>query len=88
MTVLRLDPEAVVWQDIDGELVAIDLSTSEYLALNAAAAVAWPLLVRGATIDQLVDELCGRYDVNEDRARADMTEFVTTLRQRRLVTEV
>jgi hypothetical protein len=87
VTSLRLNPEAVVWQEIDGELVAIDLGTSEYLTVNGAAAVAWPLLVEGATLDQLVEALCSRYTIEEAQARADMLEFVTTLRQRRLVTE-
>ena len=83
----RLDPDAVVWQEIDGEIVAIDLSTSEYLSLNAAAVVAWPLLARGTTLDDLVEAVQANFAIPEDRAREDMTEFVTSLRRRRLVTE-
>ena len=83
---MQLDPSAVTWQYIDGELVAIDLSTSKYLTLNSAATVAWPLLEQGATIDQLVDAVVATFGVDADRARTDMTAFVTSLLQRRLVT--
>jgi hypothetical protein len=83
---MRLDPTAVTWQYIDDELVAIDLATSEYLTVNAVAAVAWPFLEKGATLDELVDAVVARFGVDQDRARADMTAFVTSLLQRRLVT--
>lgn len=75
------------WQTIDDEVVALDLNTSAYLAVNDVGAVLWPLVVAGTTEATLVAELTERFDVEEDRARADVDAFVERLRALSLVDE-
>jgi hypothetical protein len=84
--VLRLRPD-VEWRDIDGEVVVLDLDTSEYLAVNHSGAVLWPLVAAGATEGDLAEALRAHYDVDGGRARADVSEFVVRLRALGLVEE-
>ena len=70
----------MAWQDLDGEVVALDLASAAYLMANGAGSVLWPLLAEGATESRLVDELTSRYSIEPERARADVGAFVDQLR--------
>lgn len=83
--VVRLRAEAVDWREVDGEIVALDRASSVYLAINSSGAAMWPALVGGATIDELVDVLVARFEVEPPQARADVEAFVGDLAERRLL---
>lgn len=87
-TRVMLDPERVSWRDIDGEIIAVDLRTAEYLSLNNSAALLWQALVQGSTATQLVDRLTTSYGVDETTAAEDVDSFVAMMRQRGLVRQV
>ena len=55
---LRVRAEAVEWRTVEGEIVALDLRRSLYLAINPSGATLWPALVEGASRDELVERLC------------------------------
>jgi hypothetical protein len=85
MTVHRLVPDGVDWRPVDGEMVALDRRTSQYLALNATGTLLWEALLGGATTDELVELVTGRWEVDADRARADVEAFLATLAERHLL---
>ena len=70
----------MAWQDLDGEVVALDLAAAAYLMANGSGSVLWPLVAEGATESRLVDELITRYPIEPERARADVGAFVDQLR--------
>lgn len=72
----RLRSGAVAWSARDDEVVVLDLASSTYLRVNAAGAVLWPLLVEGATHDDLVEALVSAYGIERDQAGADVAAFV------------
>jgi hypothetical protein len=76
---LRLRTEELSWRKIDEEIVALDGRRSDYLAINGSGALLWPLLVDGATPEQLVSVLVESYGVDESRAAADTEAFVSAL---------
>ena len=82
--VVRLKPD-VEWRDLDGQAVALDLGTSDYLTLNESGTVLWSLVADGATEAQLSDALVARFDLDPARARADAASFVGRLRELALV---
>ncbi len=84
--VLRLKP-GVEWQHVDDEVVALDLGTSAYVAVNDTGAALWPLVAGGTTPQQLVEALTASFPVDAERARADVDAFVLQLRSLRLVDE-
>lgn len=83
--IVRLREEAVDWREVDGEIVALDRATSVYLSINPSGAALWPALVDGATVDELVEMLLARFDVDPPRARADVDAFVGDLAERQLL---
>ena len=46
---LRVRADALEWREVDGEIVALDLRRSVYLAINPSGALLWPALVEGAS---------------------------------------
>ena len=81
----KLRPTRLSWRVIDDEVVVLDLQHDEYFTLNAAGAAVWHLLVDGATVEQLVDALMARFDVDADAAARDAAAFVASLRERDLL---
>ena len=85
MSVLRLRSDNLFWREADGEVVALDAQSSRYFAANPTASALWERLVEGATRDELVDALCGRYRVAREVAEADVTAFLDELTARGLL---
>jgi hypothetical protein len=82
---LRLRSDALEWREMDGEIVALDLRTSTYFAVNASAALVWPALADGATREQLVEQLATRYSVDPGDAARDVDAFLASLESQGLL---
>jgi len=81
----KLRADAVDWREVEGEVVVLDRMSSSYLAINTTGAVLWPALVEGSRTADLVSLLRSEFDVDEQRAEADVRAFVTMLRERDLL---
>lgn len=77
-----LRPGRVEWRQVEGEIVALDVEASEYLAVNSSGAVLWERLVAGVTTEELVGELQARYGIDEATAAGDVAAFLDQLRGR------
>jgi len=73
---LKLRDGGVIWKEVDGETLLLDLGTSTYLAVNESAALLWRLLAEGTTREALENALKATYDLGADDARADVAEFL------------
>ena len=85
MTELKLRGQGVAWTDVDGEIVALDETSAEYLAANAAGGLLWRALAEGSTRDELVAKLAAEYGLTPERAAADTDAFIAALRERDLL---
>jgi hypothetical protein len=85
MTALRLRPDALSWREVGGELVAVDTSTSTYLAANATGLLLWRALAEGTTREDLAAELVSQFGIAYERAVADVDRFVASVRERGLL---
>lgn len=75
----------VIWREVDGDIVGLDLRSSRYFTLNTTAAQLWKLLEHDAETDELVDALVHAYGVEPDRARTDVAAFVEAMREHGLL---
>jgi rhodanese-related sulfurtransferase len=81
----RLRSDALEWREVDGEIVALDVRTAQYLAVNATGAALWPLLAEGATRQDLVAALVASFETDGDTAGRDVDAFVAMLREQDLL---
>jgi hypothetical protein len=78
--ILRLREKDLEWREVEGEVVALDLRTSRYLAVNRTGARLWSSLAKGATHEQLTETLVQSYGISSEQADAETNEFVDMLR--------
>jgi hypothetical protein len=77
--VLKVKADGLDWRNIDGEIVALDLRSSTYLAINRSGARLWPMLVLGADREALVELLVSEYDLTAEQAAVDVGAFLDLL---------
>jgi hypothetical protein len=86
MTSLRFNAW-MTHERLDDEVIAINLETGAYYALDGAAADAWTLVAAGASTDEIVAILDGRYDTSADTLRADVVAFLAELTEQGIATD-
>lgn len=64
---------------VDDELVLLDPTAGTYFGVNESGSTIWGLLRRGCSAADAAAELSARFDVDADRARADVDWFVGRL---------
>ncbi len=82
---LRLRNEGLAWQAIEGQIVALDLDSSVYLAANRTGALLWGLLAEGTTREALIASLVQTFEVERETAARDVDGFLDQLSERCLL---
>jgi hypothetical protein len=77
--------ERVVWQEIAGEAVLLDLDSERYFGLNAIGTEVWRGLSAGLPLARIIEDLLPRYAVDAERLTADVAALVTHLRSEGLL---
>ena len=75
---VTISPE-VLFQEVSGEMVLLDLSSESYFGLDAVGARSWGLLESGATVGEVVDTLMGEYEVERETLEADVGAWLERL---------
>lgn len=82
---VQLRADRLDWRIVDGDVVALDRTTSEYLAVNETGAAIWPALAAGATRGELRDIVTRTFVVAPEVAAADLDRFLAVLEDRGLI---
>jgi hypothetical protein len=77
--------EEVIWRELDGQVVVLNPKTWNYLGVNGTGNELWPLVVEGATREQLVGHLTNTYGVSAETAERDVAAFVDSLSELELL---
>ena len=78
-------PEDVVFREIDGESVLLDLASGEYYGLNEVGTRIWSWLVERERPDEMVSRLAQMYAVDVGVLERDLLELLGELWDRGLV---
>jgi hypothetical protein len=76
---LQIRPGVLEWREVEGEIVALDLRSKTYLAVNSTGAAIWPALVSGADREELLARVLERFSVSREQAAADLDAFLAEL---------
>jgi hypothetical protein len=77
---MRIAPAPdVMFRTVDDESVLLDLKSETYLGLDPVGTRMWTLLTRSGSIQEAYEALLREYDVDPDRLRADLEDFVQKL---------
>jgi hypothetical protein len=82
---MRIRSDVLEWRDVEGEIVALDLRTQTYLAINKTGAAIWPMLLAGRDRSELRAELTRKFGVSEEQADEDLDAFLAELAEQNLL---
>jgi hypothetical protein len=78
-------PERVLFRDLAGEAVLLDLESGLYYGLNETGTRMWSLLVHHHQIEPALCSLLEEYEAPQERLQTEFLEFVEILASRRLI---
>ena len=71
--------EDVVFREVSGEMVLLDLSSGTYFGLNEVGARIWTLLHHGGSLRDAFDAALAEYDVSPNAFERDLLGLVREL---------
>ncbi|MBN1138603.1 MAG: PqqD family protein [Anaerolineae bacterium] len=77
--------EDVLFQDVAGEAVLLNLHTGQYYGLDEIGTYVWSALNENMTMDQILAALLTEYDVAEDELQRDLLALIDALCAHELV---
>lgn len=85
---IRPHPD-VVWREVDGEVVLLNVATGQYFGLDAVGSQVWMLLQSagpgGANLTRLSAMVTGEFEVDLATAERDLTVLVNDLISQQLL---
>jgi coenzyme PQQ synthesis protein D (PqqD) len=80
---VTISPE-VVFKELGGEGVLLDLASGIYFGLDETSTRLWLLLQANGSLRRVFDEMIEEFDVDPDRLERDLLQFVADLTRRNL----
>ena len=77
--------EDVVFQELDGEAVLLNMRTGIYFGLNPMGTRIWQLLSEHGEVKTVTTMLLDEYNVSEDQLRNHLSDFIEQLQSKGLV---
>ena len=79
-------------RNIAGSDIVVPVGNAEkifngLITLNESGAFFWNALLKDTTVDEVVKKVTSEYDVDEERAKADVEKFIEQLRENNLIEE-
>lgn len=65
----------VIFQELEGELVLLNLSNEQYFGLDPIGKRIWELLQQSNSLEVCVSAICAAYDVDEIVAKKDIEKL-------------
>jgi hypothetical protein len=78
-------PDGIVYRDLRGELVLLNLKTGVYFGLDPIGTRIWQLLQDRSSLQEVLDALLQEYEVAEAECREHLVDFVLAMRKNGLV---
>ncbi len=81
---VTISPE-VLFQEVSGEIVLLDLASESYFGLDKIGARIWALLKEDKSVGQVLDALLEDYEVDRARLEKDVNELLENLLEAGLI---
>lgn len=77
--------EGVVFRDLEGEMVLLNLKSGVYFGLDSVGTRIWHLLREPGPLRKVLDALVDEYEVAEGPCERDLLRFIGLLREKALI---
>jgi hypothetical protein len=77
--------DEAVWRVIDGEVVVLIPQEQSLHALTGCGSRIWELIEGETTVLEIIEQICAEYEVDSQKAREEIIEYVDKLVHKKLV---
>lgn len=77
----------VVFRELDGQSVVLNLSSGRYFGLNAVGTRVWQLIAQGAGVDSVIRTVTAEYEADAATIERDVLALLEDLEKRGLVVD-
>lgn len=82
----RVTPRSdVLFRELDGESVLLNMGTGKYFGLDPVGTRMWQVLVEVQDVDTTCSRLLEEYEVDETRLREDLQKLIHELAEHQLI---
>lgn len=78
--------DKLVFNKLDDEIVMMSITNGEYYGLDAVATFIWENIETPCTFSDLIEKLTREFDVDKAQCTKDVSEFLTTMEEKNLLT--
>ncbi|GMQ79459.1 MAG: PqqD family protein [Anaerolineae bacterium] len=78
----------VVFREVDGTVVALNLNSGQYFTLNEVGSRIWVLLAEQDSRNSLIETVLNEYDVSRSQLEENLLDFLQDLIASDLVEEI
>lgn len=82
----KVNTPPVVHQTLDGEVIVVNLDSGTYYSIAGTGAEIWGAIESGATLEETVDHVLGRYEGESAHVERAVVRFVEELVRAELIT--
>ena len=75
----------VVFRDLDGEAVILDLASGTYFGLNEVGTLVWRMIEEGRNAAEVVEGIAAEYDADRETIARDVQRLFDELSARHLI---
>lgn len=75
----------LLYSEIQDEIVALNIDTSEYIGFNAVGSRIWSIIEQPIGFAELLNSIVQEFDVNSEQARTDAMHFLQKLDDKKLI---
>ncbi|MCX6714780.1 MAG: PqqD family protein [Candidatus Uhrbacteria bacterium] len=83
----RINDQKVINETLDGETIIINLENGNYYSMNTSGSVAWELLAKNHSLEQIVNAFLARYEANVDEIKQSLSDLTLFLLNEDLILE-
>jgi hypothetical protein len=76
----------VLFQELQGEAVLLDLNSGMYFGLDAVGTRVWQLIAEDGRLEIVLRAMVAEFDVSEEQCTVDLIALVAQLKEQGLVT--
>lgn len=77
----------IIARELQGETVLLNKENGDYFTLNRMGTEVFNLICGGMEIEQIVDALIDKYEVEHDILRADIISLIDEMKKKNIIIE-
>jgi hypothetical protein len=80
-----INSDKVVWRNIDGEAVILNLDSGYYYSLNEVGTLIWQLLSEKKDTIRIIEAVRKEYSATESKIKKDLDSLIKDLTKEKLI---